>query len=290
MGTTSRRAFAVTGSALLALAFAAPAVAQDADYLKRIQDAGVIRMSTDGLYPPQSELTPDGEYQGFDIDVGSEIASRLGVTLDLVEPAWELITAGSWGDRWDMSVGSMTVTAPRQEVLDFTQPYYFTPAQMAANSELGIESLEDLAGKTICMGAATTYLDWMGGTLDFGTESPQTAPPEGSVATTFQTDRECAQVWGAGRKDFEGWLTSSVTVQDAVDDGLPVVAVGEPVFYEPLAVAFDKGVEDNDSLVEAIDAILTEMHADGTLTELSNKWYGYDLTQRIDGDVEADGE
>ena len=290
MGTRNTRAIVVSAAAVLALTAVAPAAAQDADYLGRIQDAGVIRMSTDGLYPPQSELTPDGNYQGFDIDVGVEIASRLGVELEFVEPAWELITAGSWGDRWDFSVGSMTVTTPRQEVLDFSEPYYFTPAQLAAHSDLGIESTDDLAGETICMGAATTYLDWMGGTLDFGTESPETVPPEGSVATTFPTDRDCAQVWGAGRKDFAGWLTSSVTIEDAIADGLPVVKVGDPVFYEPLAVAFDKGVEDNDSLVQAIDEIITEMHADGTLTELSNKWYGYDLTVRVDEAMEMEEE
>ena len=56
------------------------------------------------------------------------------------------------------------------------------------------------------------------------------------------------------------------------------MAVGDPVFYEPLAAAFDKTVEDNDSLVAAVDAIIGEMHADGTLSELSQQWYGMDLT------------
>jgi polar amino acid transport system substrate-binding protein len=121
----------------------------------------------------------------------------------------------------------------------------------------------------------------MGGSLDFGTESPTTTPPDGAVAVTRPTDRDCAQEWGAGRRDFEGWLTSSVTIQDAIADGLPVVSLGSPVFYEPLAVAFDRGVEDNDSLVAAVDAIVAEMHADGTLTELSQKWYGQDLTKKI---------
>ena len=121
--------------------------------------------------------------------------------------------------------------------------YYFTPAQLAAHSDSGIDSIEGLAGATICMGEATTYLEWMGGTLDFGTASPETAPPEGSVATTLPTDRNCAEAWGSGRKDFEGWLSSGTTVQAAIDDGLPIVAVGEPVFYEPLAAAFDKGVD-----------------------------------------------
>jgi polar amino acid transport system substrate-binding protein len=266
----------------LASSEASPVAAAEADgHLARILEAGVIRMSTDGLYPPQSELTPEGTYVGFDIDVGTEIANRLGVDIEFTEPGWSLITAGSWGDRWDMSVGSMTITSARQDVLDFTQPYYYTPAQFATLTEFGYTRVDELAGRTVCMGEATTYLDWMGGTLDFGTESPTTAPPEGAVAVTRPTDRDCAQEWGTGRRDFEGWLTSSVTIQDAVADGLPLLPLGSPVFYEPLAVAFDGSVEDNDSLVAAVDAIVAEMHADGTLSELSQKWYGQDLTKKI---------
>ena len=282
METRTSRVLAVSATVLLALAWAAPAVAQDAepDMLARIQAAGVIRMSTDPAYPPQSELV-DGEIVGFDIDVGREIATRLGVDLALETPDWALVSAGSWSDRWDFSVGSMTITSSREEVLDFTQPYYFTPAQLAVHVDTGITSPEGLAGKSICMGEGTTYLEWMNGTLDFGSESPQTTPPEGSVLVTRTTDRDCAQEWGLGRIDFEGWLSSSTTVQSAIDDGLPIVPVGEPVFYEPLAVAFDKTVEDNDSLVAAVDAIVAEMHADGTLSELSLKWFGTDLTKKV---------
>jgi polar amino acid transport system substrate-binding protein len=283
MGNRSKRAIALTSAALLALTVvAAPVAAQeDADYLARIQEAGVIRMSTDPAYPPQSQLV-GGEIVGFDIDVGREIATRLGVELALETPDWSLITAGSWGGRWDFSVGSMTITSKRQEVLDFTQPYYFTPAQMAAHADAGIETLDDLAGKSICMGEATTYWEWMNGTLDFGTESPDTVPPEGSTAVTRVTDRDCAQEWGLGRRDFEGWLTSSSTAARAIADGLPIVAVGAPVFYEPLAASFDKSVEDNDSLVAAVDEIIGEMHADGTLTSISMSWFGEDLTKRVD--------
>jgi ABC-type amino acid transport substrate-binding protein len=57
------------------------------------------------------------------------------------------------------------------------------------------------------------------------------------------------------------------------------VTVGDPVFYESLAVAFDNGVADNDSLVAAVDQIVGDMHADGTLKTLSEKWFGgLDLT------------
>jgi polar amino acid transport system substrate-binding protein len=280
MGTGSRRALALSITGLLALALVAPAVAQDAepDMLARIQAAGVIRMSTDPAYPPQSFLDTDGSLKGFDIDVGREIATRLGVDIVFETPDFALVSAGNWSDRWDFSVGSVTITSARQEVLDFTQPYYYTPAQFAVRADSGYSSLDDLAGATVCMGEGTTYLDWYNGDLDFGTETPDSVPPEGSVATTLPTDRNCAESWAAGRMDFEGWLTAAPTVQGAIDEGVPVMALGEPVFYEPLAAAFDKNIEDNDSLVAAVDAIIGEMHADGTLTAMSQAWYGIDLT------------
>jgi ABC-type amino acid transport substrate-binding protein len=144
-----------------------------------------------------------------------------------------------------------------------------------------IASLDDLAGETVCVGEATTYLDWIEGSLTLPESAGEVADvPEGMEATTLTTDIDCAAAWQAGRTDeFAGWLTALPTAQLAIDDGFPVKLVGDPVFYEPLAVGFDKAVEDNDSLVAAVDAIIGQMHADGTLTELSEKWYeGTDLT------------
>lgn len=243
--------------------------------------AGVIRVSTDPQYPPQSELTAEGTFQGFDIDVATEIATRMGLDVQFETPSWDTITAGNWGGRWDLSVGSMTITSPREEVVAFSVPYYFTPAQMAASTASGITTLEGLAGKTVCVGEATTYLDWLNGTLDFGSETPQTAPPEGVTATTLSTDRLCAEAWQAGRQDFEGWLSSSTTVDAAIEEGLPLVKVGDPVYAEPLAAAADKSGPDPTDFMARVDEILTEMHEDGTLTELSETWFGTDLTKEV---------
>jgi len=241
--------------------------------------AGKIRVSTDPNYAPQSSLKTDGTYEGFDIDVATEIATRMGLQVEFLPQAWEAITAGSWGGRWDMSVGSMTVTSERQKVLDFSPPYYYTPAQMAASEASGITTLDGLAGKTVCVGQSTTYLDWLQGTkLDFGTLSPTTTPPAGVKVVTLKTDADCAQQWAAGRNDFEGWLTAAPTVEEAIKQGEPVVKVGDPVYAEPLAVAVDKSGPDDSDFMAKLDAIVEEMHMDGTLTELSMKWYGYDLT------------
>jgi polar amino acid transport system substrate-binding protein len=246
--------------------------------LDKVMKAGKIVMSTDPQYPPQSSLKEDGSFEGFDIEVGTEIAKRMGVPIEFQTPDWNLITAGSWQGRWDFSVGSMTITTPREKVLAFSKPYYYTPAQMAASTASGITSLDGLKGKVICAGEATTYYDWLTGALDLGSYTPKEGPPEGSTATTLSTDRLCAETWKAGRKDFEGWLSSSTTVEQAVKDGLPLVKVGDPVYYEPLGVAFDKQGPDPTDMVAKVDTILAEMRADGTLTKMSEKWFGLDLT------------
>jgi polar amino acid transport system substrate-binding protein len=213
-------------------------------HLAEICEAGVIVVSTDPAYPPQSFLNEEtGEYEGFDIDVATEIAERLGVEVDFTDPTFDAVVAGNWSDRWDMSVGSVTITEDRKEVLDFTQPYYFTPAQMTAHSESDIESLDDLAGATVCVGEATTYLDWIEGTLTLPPEAGEvTDPPEGITATTLPTDLDCAEAWRAGREEFEGFLTALPTAQGAIDEDYPIKLVGDPVFFEPLAVAFYRAV------------------------------------------------
>jgi len=132
--STTRRIVALTAAAAIALAACSGGGADTDTLLGKVEAAGKIVMSTDPQYPPQSSLKEDGTYEGFDIDVGTEIAKRLDVDIEFQTPSWDTITAGSWSGRWDFSVGSMTITAPRELVLDFSKPYYYTPAQMAASN------------------------------------------------------------------------------------------------------------------------------------------------------------
>jgi polar amino acid transport system substrate-binding protein len=260
---------------------AAPPTTIPGGLLDKIMKAKKLVVSTDPAYPPQSEVQADGTYKGFDIDVATEIAKRLGVTIAWETPAWEAITAGGWGGRWDISVGSMTITPERLKVVTFSVPYYFTPAQMAASTKSGITALEGLAGKTVCAGESTTYYQWLTGTLDFGPSAGGKPPaaPAGVKAVTLPTDRDCALQWKAGRHDFEGWLSSDTTVAQAIKDGLPLVKVGNPVYSEPLAVATDKKGPDPSDFLTWLDTQITALHADGTLSALSVKWFGSDITK-----------
>ncbi len=252
------------------------------DLLARIQEDGVIRVSTDPAYPPASSLVEgtDDQYEGFDIDVAEEIAKRLGVTVEWVTPEWTAITSGGWSDRWDMSVGSMTVLPPRAEVLYFTEPYYYAPAGVAVNANnTTTNNLDtDLDGKTIGVCGSCTYdfylqqtLSAPGVTYDFVIDDP--------TIKTYNTDTTALQDLYLERIDAV--ISSLGILQGAIDKGKPIrlVADGAVLFYEANAVAFDKSASpDSESLSEAVNQIIKDMHADGTLSALSEQWWGEDLT------------
>lgn len=253
------------------------------DLLAEILENGVIRVSTDANYEPQSFLNPQGEFIGFDVDVAKEIAKRLGVEVEFVTPDWDLLTAGNWGGQWDMSVGSMTVTTARSQVLVFAEPaYYYTPAQFAASADSGVTSLADLNGKTVCVGISTTYETWLSGDLEalgLPDSSYYADPPSDVTIIPLQTDNECAQQIQAGRNEFQAFLTSNTVVEAAIREGVAVVKIESPVFSENLGVAFDRAsTKDSASLVAKVGEIIAEMHADGTLSGFSNEWFGEDLT------------
>lgn len=253
------------------------------DLLAQICDKGTLTVSTDPAYPPQSSLNEEtGEYEGFDIDVATEVADRLGVDIAWEAPSWDTITAGSWNGRWDMSVGSMSPTNERQEVLNFTEPYYYVPAVAVVNADnTDIEDLStDLDGKKIGVCSACTYelflnkeLDMNGFDFDFVVDDAQ--------VKGYDTDTTALQDLALGDGDrLDAVLTSYTTAQGFVDSGQPVKIVGDPLFYEPCSIAIDKSSEaDPQSFTDAVAQIVDEMHNDGTLAELSKEWYdGADLS------------
>jgi polar amino acid transport system substrate-binding protein len=256
------------------------------DVLDEILKAGVLVVSSDANYAPQSFLNDKGELDGFDIDVSKEVAKRLGVNVEFVTPDWDLITSGKWGKRWDISIGSMTPTVERKEVLRFTQAYYYTPAQFAVHAKnTTIKTLQDLEGKVIGTCGECTYDRYLNRELELIDQEVVYQDWEPGEIRTYKTDADVIQdlVLGDGVR-LDALLSAKATIHEAIQagcgGGCPLKMLGDPVFYDALSFAIDKARAPNDKFLAKLEEVLASMHADGTLTELSMKWYGVDLTRK----------
>ncbi len=275
--TTSTSAAAPSGGSGTGVCASADTTTGDA--LAEVCSSGSLRVATDPKYKPQSWFdVQDSTWNGFDVDVANEIASRLGVTAAIQPEHWNTITAGSWNDRWDVSVGSMTDTVDRESLFYFTPAYYYTPAVISvSNDNSTITGPADLTGKTVCVGVSTTYQDYVQGDLVLGSG----APPfdfeiDGANLQTYDTDTDALDnlALGDGVR-CDAAISAQQTIQAFIDDGGPIKIIGEPLYYEPLSIAFDKNAPtDSQSLSDAVGQIIDDMHADGTLSELSKNWYG----------------
>lgn len=118
-------------------------VAKD-DSLNRVKKAGKIKFAMSGGYPPFNYFTENDELTGFDVEIGKEVAKRLGVQYEPVTTDWSGILEGLRSGRYDGIFGSMAVTSKRLEVVDFTDPYYYSGAQLIVRNDSKIKSPEDL--------------------------------------------------------------------------------------------------------------------------------------------------
>jgi polar amino acid transport system substrate-binding protein len=230
---------------------------------QKIVDRGSVIVANDANYPPQSSIDKaTGKMVGFDVDAANKMGQLLGLAIDFKNPAWETIPAGLQQGRYDVSIGSMTITPERQKVLAFTDPYYYTSGQVfVKKGGTQITGPADLNGKTVGVGAATTYYDY----LKANTKAD---------VKTYQTDADAFPDLANGNLDFV--MTAGPTGQQAILNGQPFEFSGKPLYYEDLAFALK--LDEADWLAMLNYAVQT-MHSDGSLTAMSKQWYnGMDLT------------
>ena len=285
--TAPSSAASAAPSAAATTAPSAAATVDPTSLLGMVMSSGKIRISTDPNYKPFSFLnTTTNTYEGFDTATAEETVKRLSeklgqeIALQWETPGWDLITAGSWGGRWDVSIGSMSVTVGRAKVVDFAEPYYYDSGAVAVPKDSPIQSLSELdGGKTFCVGTATTYEQWLTGTLEIVDPNIVTAPTTPDI-TALPTDNECIQAVQAGRT-YDAIVANANGLADAVRSGAPIrVLQGPPIFTVSVAFALDKSGPDTTAIVALLDEIVTEMHADGTLSAMSTKWLEQDVTQK----------
>ena len=255
--------------------------------LDQIMAKKLLVVSTDANYAPQSFLNDKGELEGFDISVAKEVAKRLGVKVKFVTPDWDLITAGKWGKRWDLSVGSMTPTAERKKALFFTMPYYSSPAQFAVHvKNTTIKTLADLAGKRIGVAGETTNERYLQKNLAIEDVKIVYQKWEPGELKTYPTDANHIEdlALGDGLR-LDAIFTSKQTVAEAIRNGCgkgcPIKMLGEPPYYEPLCFALDKSRANSESMVKKLNEVIKSMYDDGTLVKLSEKFFHTNLIPKL---------
>ena len=277
-----RRALLACSLVVLLVLFAGCAGAGNAtNMLEAVQNRNVLRVVSDPNFRPQSYYDQlIGRWRGFDVDVATEIARRLGVDVQFLSGVFEDVQAGDWQPEWDLSVGSVTITPQRAERLDFTTPYYYDTAAVSVNEDnADVKNIEtDLAGKTIGVTDGSTYESYLRGTLDLPGQGKIPSVIQDPLIVTYETDADAIDAVSAG--DIDAAISARPTLQEAIDNGTAnIKIVGDPLFTEQLAAAVAKDMPlDSTSFVQRVSEIIDQMHADGTLTDLSEKWYGTDLT------------
>ena len=229
---------------------------------------------------PLADRDAAGALVGFDIEVAKEIAQRLGRPLAFVTPGWSAILAGGWNGRWHYSVSNITPTEERSRRLDFPAVYRFEAVILVVRKDnASVAAPADASGKRIGVARATTFEQYLRRELKIyaGETAPDYAIAD-PVIRVFANKGDALRALADGRAGLDAVVTSWSTAQAAIDHGLALKIVPGFLFWEPVAVAVDKG---NDDLARRIEEAVGAMMADGTLGELSVKWFGLDMTAPV---------
>jgi len=276
------------------------------DKLAEIQARGTLVIATDASYAPQSDLIEgsqprpgtkceptqysSNQFKGFDVDVALELARQLGVEPCFVTPPWSQLVAGSWGDNWDIHVGSVAITFDRMKDLYFSTPYYATPTIVLVHQDnTTYLHPEDLSGKKIAACVACTFESYLNGTLKM---PGQEIIYRIKDATIIAYENEDPAIEDLARGDgvvLDAVMTILPKARAAIAAGKPVKILDEPLVFAYASITLDRSSRrSNERLWLEINRILRELHSSGTLAELSIQYQGMDLTQEAAGyDISA---
>ena len=235
-----------------------------ADQLAAIQANGKLVVALEGAWQPWSYHDESDTLVGYDVEVSRAIAGKLGVEPEYVESDWDSLFAGLDAGRYDMVCNGVEVTDERALTYDFTTPYGYIHTALAVKKDNDtIQTFEDLKGKTTANSLASTYMEL--------------AESYGATVQGIDTLEETIQLLTAGRIDAT--LNADVSFYDYLnvhpDADFKLVAQTEDASH--VAIPVRKG-DDSASLLEAINTAIDELRADGTLKELSEKYFGQDIS------------
>lgn len=255
-----------TAADTTAAADTASAETSDGGELEKVKAAGKLVIGIEGTYPPFTYHNDDGSLAGLDVELGTALAEKLGVEVEFQEAAWDSLLIGIDSGRFDTVINSVSITDERAEKYDFSDPYYYEARRVVVRADDdSIQAPEDLNGKKIATNSTNAFLPWY--------------EEQGAEIVGIDTSAEAIDLVLSGRADFLG---TSVPVLNAYLDEHPDAkdklkeAFVIPNSEDVIAIPVRKGETE---FLDAINAALAELRADGTLKAISEKYLGGDYTE-----------
>ncbi len=233
--------------------------------LKMVQDSGKLVMGLDDSFPPMGFRDENNEIVGFDVDLAKEVASRMGVELELNPIDWNAKDLELQNNNIDVIWNGYSVTPEREETNLLSTPYMQNTQAIMVKKDSSIQTLADLSGKKVA--------------VQSGSSAENALKADETLFASIET------------VDFKENVTASLDVKNGNVDALAIdsvvanylmskddsfVLLGETLAPEDYAIGFRK----NDvALKDEVEKALAEMRDDGKFAEISNKWFGKDVSQ-----------
>jgi polar amino acid transport system substrate-binding protein len=230
-----------------------------ADGTKLIEKDKFI-FSASGAYKPFSYVKDDLTMTGFDIEVGEAIARELGLEPVQKRLHFKGIVEGVKTGRADAAIASHTINPQRSKHVSFSTPYYYSGPQIFVRPGSEIETAEDLKGKEVAAAKGSTYVN--------------IAAEYTSNVKTYDSDITALKALSLGRHDAV--ITDFVTGKNAIKEGMELEG-REVIERSEQAIVLP---QDNPVLLKRVNEALENLRQDGTLSKISNKYFGEDITKK----------
>ncbi len=230
--------------------------------LQKVLDSGEFILGLDATFKPMGYTDENDEIVGFDIDCAEEVCSRLGVKLVKQPIDWDTKEQDLDSGKIDCIWNGMSINASRQEVMNLSEPYMKNEMVFVVTADSTIASQADLDGKTVAVQSGSSAQDIL--------QSSGLNITENALATNV----ECLQQLELNLVDAV-FMDSVVANYEIKESGKDYVLLSDGLEEEEYAIGFRKN---DQALRDKVQQTLSEMKADGKLGEISEKWFGSDIT------------